>query len=595
MNANAQKKLDDAPAPQRALPWYRLLNGYQWFVLILCTLGWTFDCLDQQLFALSRSPALAELLNLSEADSHVSTYAGYATCLMLLGWATGGIIFGICGDKYGRVRTMFWSILIYAGFTGLTGLARNVPEFLILRFLTGLGVGGQFAVCVTIVAESMPQAARPYALGFLQAISAVGNVSAAFITMGIGELIKRQMLPWGWTTWRWSFMVGLFPVLLLLFIRHLQEPEAWRKAKEEQKSGGKRIGSIMELFTDAFIRRRIILGMLLATVGVIGFWGIMLFAIDLNRSVFRKNSELANQKQNVVVEQQILGKMFAEPAFAKAITDGKDSKENPNKLTPDFFMSLPLDAGTVDVGSSKIFAAMESLIKSGKEFTQDNLTAALAALKIFPVDANGSAGDAPAKAAASVIKWAPSAPKVDAKPEALVQTISAQKKEYDHIVGFWGALTSILINAGAFFGMYSFAIITVHFGRRPTFTLFFLAAMVSVLAVFLMMDTFWEVCVFVPLMGFSLASLMGGYTIYFPELFPTRLRSTSVSFCYNVGRYLAAVGPGLFGGLTAYVFTQANGFSEPLRYAGAALSPIFLLGVIIIWMLPETKDKPLPE
>jgi hypothetical protein len=89
--------------------------------------------------------------------------------------------------------------------------------------------------------------------------------------------------------------------------------------------------------------------------------------------------------------------------------------------------------------------------------------------------------------------------------------------------------------------------------------------------------------------------VFGGYAIYFPELFPTRLRSTGTSFCYNVGRFVAAVGPAALGLLTSEVFTVDRGYTEPMRYAGAVMCSVFLVGLIALPFLPETKDKPLPE
>jgi hypothetical protein len=99
----------------------------------------------------------------------------------------------------------------------------------------------------------------------------------------------------------------------------------------------------------------------------------------------------------------------------------------------------------------------------------------------------------------------------------------------------------------------------------------------------------------IPLMGFCQLSLFGGYAVYFPELFPTRLRSTGTSFCYNVGRFLAASGPFTLGYLTSQVFSQARGYDEPMRYAGVAMCSIFLLGLAALPFAPETKGQPLPE
>ena len=114
----------------------------------------------------------------------------------------------------------------------------------------------------------------------------------------------------------------------------------------------------------------------------------------------------------------------------------------------------------------------------------------------------------------------------------------------------------------------------------------------STSAAFWLLNQFWQIFVFVPLMGFCQLALFGGYAIYFPELFPTRLRSTGISFCYNVGRFVAASGPFALGFLTSSVFA---GYPEPMRYAGVAMCGVFLLGLLALPFAPETKGQPLPE
>ena len=105
-------------------------------------------------------------------------------------------------------------------------------------------------------------------------------------------------------------------------------------------------------------------------------------------------------------------------------------------------------------------------------------------------------------------------------------------------------------------------------------------------------DIFWMM----PLMGFCQLAIFGGYAIYLPELFPTRLRSTGTSFCYNVGRFVAAVGPVALGLLTQRVFTQANGFgNQGMRWAGITMCSVYVLGLLALPFLPETKGQPLPE
>src|SRR6478752_6192869 len=178
--SNAEKPLMagrvPAPAPElENVAWWRLLNRYQWFVLGVAALGWLFDCYDQQIFTMSRSITMSELLPGTDTLTQIK-YGGWATCIFILGWATGGLIFGTLGDKWGRAKTMALTILVYAACTGLSGLATTWGYFAAFRFLTGAGVGGEFAVGAALVAEVMPTRARPHALGMLQALSAIGNI-----------------------------------------------------------------------------------------------------------------------------------------------------------------------------------------------------------------------------------------------------------------------------------------------------------------------------------------------------------------------------------------------------------------------------------
>jgi MFS family permease len=438
------------------------LNRYHWFVLIVAALGWLFDCLDQQLFNLARVPAMRDLLpraaDGSVDPSAVARYGGYATSIFLLGWATGGLTFGILGDRIGRARTMLWTILIYSLCTGLSALSTGFWDFAFYRFITGLGVGGEFAVGVALVAEVMPDRARPYAIGLLQALSAVGNVSAAAIGIGLGHLEESGAVG---SAWRWMFIVGAAPALLALLVRRkLKEPEKWKTAVATH--GKSAMGSYGQLFGNPIWRKRALIGFLLAFSGVVGLWGIGFFVIDLIRSVLRKTFEL----------QGLTGQAL-----------------------------------------------------------------------------NGR-------------------------------------------VTLWAGIASMMLNFGAFFGIYGFGSLSQRIGRRPTFAISFIAGMLSTAWVFWFLKDFTDIFWMVPIMGFCLLSLFGGYAIYFPELFPTTLRSTGTSFCYNVGRFVAALGPTLLGYLTGTVFADK---AEPMRYAGISMCAVFLIGLFVLPFAPETKGEPLPE
>ena len=147
------------PAPDLTVqtgPWWTGMTRYHWFVLTVAALGWLFDCLDQQLFILSRPAAMKELLShITDGDTlrnAVTFYGDIATSVFIAGWATGGLIFGMLGDRIGRAKTMLLTILIYSLCTGLSALSVTVYDFAFYRFLTGLGVGGEFAVGVALVA-----------------------------------------------------------------------------------------------------------------------------------------------------------------------------------------------------------------------------------------------------------------------------------------------------------------------------------------------------------------------------------------------------------------------------------------------------------
>jgi MFS family permease len=439
--------------------WYRELTGYHWFVLAVASMGWMFDTMAQQLFNIARKPAIKELLGAGAGNGMVDQQAAWATAIFMIGWASGGVLFGVLGDRIGRVKTMTITILTYTVFTGLSVFATGIFDFNVYRFLCGLGVGGQFAVGVALVAEIVPATARPYALGFVQATSAVGNMIAAMAGILIGQLEASGALIGGWAAWRWEFLAGALPApLAFVVFAKLKEPEQWLKARHEKK----KLGSYAELLGDPRWRRNAIVGFLLAFAGVVGLWGIGFFSYDLFRPV-------------------------------------------------------------------------------------------------------------------------------------LVNTFSAQGlagKALDGKVTTWIGLTSLFQNLGAFFGVYAFTYLTHYTGRRKAFAISFIAAMLITAYTFWnlreLSDIFWMI----PLMGFAQLSLFGGYSIYLAELFPTRLRSTGTSFCYNVGRFAAAAGPFTLGYLTKDVFAA---HAEPMRYAGVAMSLVFLIGLAALPFAPETKGQPLPE
>ncbi len=130
--------------------------------------------MDQQFFNLARDAAMEQLLG---DKAKAREFAPYTTSVFLLGWAAGGLFFGSLGDRFGRARILTLSVLIYSVCTGLSALSTGFVDFCVYRFLTGLGVGGVFG----LVADTVPERARAPALGLLQSLSGVGNISAGLI------------------------------------------------------------------------------------------------------------------------------------------------------------------------------------------------------------------------------------------------------------------------------------------------------------------------------------------------------------------------------------------------------------------------------
>src|SRR5262245_63905481 len=161
------------PAAARDSQSTRVFEGvtpYHWLVVIIASAGWLFDCMDQRLFILGRESALRELM--PGDPTLIRTHIGYATTSMILGWATGGIIFGMMSDKIGRVKTMVATLLVYSVFTGLSGLATTWVDFTFYRFLAGIGIGGMFGAATTLVAESVDDGLLVIALGLVLVLSA---------------------------------------------------------------------------------------------------------------------------------------------------------------------------------------------------------------------------------------------------------------------------------------------------------------------------------------------------------------------------------------------------------------------------------------
>lgn len=182
--------------------------------------GWTFDFYDLVLFSFLLVP-IGHELKLSATEE--ATLLGMA----LGGSGLGGIIFGYLSDRFGRRHVMTWTILLYSVGTGLTGFATGFWSILGFRLLTGLGVGGEWAVGHALLAESTPRAMRGRASALLQAGEPIGVGLAACMGFLVAPLIG----------WRAVFFVSAASAAIAFIVRtHLPESRLWESQREERLS-----------------------------------------------------------------------------------------------------------------------------------------------------------------------------------------------------------------------------------------------------------------------------------------------------------------------------------------------------------------------
>ncbi|MBE7501246.1 MAG: MFS transporter [Verrucomicrobiales bacterium] len=234
------------------------LTKAQWMVLVAAFLGWLFDGFEIGLFPVVARPALASLIP-GATDAIIGPWMAHVTAAFLLGAASGGVLFGWLGDRIGRVRALSLSILTYSLFTGLGALAQVPWHLSVLRFVAALGMGGEWALGVALVMECWPERFRPLLAG---AIGAAANIG--FLLTGL----LARVWPVTTDSWRWMFLVGAVPALLVFFIRlFVPESPRWR---ESVRAG--QAHPLREVFSPA-VRGRTLVAILLASVALIGTWG----------------------------------------------------------------------------------------------------------------------------------------------------------------------------------------------------------------------------------------------------------------------------------------------------------------------------------
>lgn len=252
---------------------------------IAAWLGWGFDGLDSFIYALVAVPFVAELMQRKAGEPTVAVHAGLIQAVFLVGWAIGGAVFGRVGDRLGRSRTLTLTILIYALFTGASFLAHTWWHLLIFRFISALGIGGEWAAGSALVSETLPPRYKHLSGAVLQSAYVSGMIVAA-LTVGAFAAYSP----------RYVFLVGMVPALITLWIRRaVPEPVEWQDERETHDVPHPR-----KLFHAPVLATTLSM-MALTTIALTTIWAVLFFASQVLRAVPEVKA-MSHTGQNLVIQ-----------------------------------------------------------------------------------------------------------------------------------------------------------------------------------------------------------------------------------------------------------------------------------------------------
>jgi SHS family sialic acid transporter-like MFS transporter len=464
----------------------------KWLALTAALLGWMFDGAEMGLFSMVGRVAIKDLMTesggLPPAEDVIGFYFGVITALFLVGAATGGVLFGWLGDRLGRVRAMSLSVITYAVFTGLCGVATTPLQIAILRFIASLGMGGEWALGVSLVMEVWPNKSRALMAGLIGAAANVGylmvGVIGIFLVAMLGsfeQLLSGMGLPEATVKsliankgWRLMMLLGTTPALLTFFFR-LFVPESKKWEREEGKG------------TTANWATQDLFGVVIGALGpafIIAIWAY-------DPPGWSPSSKLAAR-----VVGSLLGIVVAAFGYIYPVRRFLHRIAAQNPAITD---------------------------QSGKIIRRMLLAAALSGVALM-----GTWG---------ATQWA--AAWADKMTEGLTHIKNPRE---------W---TQISLAVGAIVGTILAAFAGDWFGRRLTYCVLCILSLISGLALYQLnteYNTQFLICTFVA--GMCTASFYGWLPLYLPELFSTQIRATGQGFSFNFGRIIAAVGALHFAGLT---------------------------------------------
>jgi MFS family permease len=605
-----------------------------YLALAAALMGWMFDGFEMGVFSLVGRAAVQDLLRTTD-EAIVGLWFNVVIACFLVGAATGGVVFGWLGDRIGRVRAMTLSVLTYALFTGLCGLVGDVSiggwtfsgavQLGLLRFIASIGMGGEWSLGVALVMEVWPNRSRALMAGLIGAAANVGYLLVGVVGKGLNARIG-QLHEWLLTTslsdslvhqltshdgWRIIMLIGALPALLTFLIRmFVPESEKWEHEQQQGRTShwqsydllGVLIGALgpfLIVYVWAFAATgslehtttlRIIatlLGLVIATCGYT--YPVIRYLQRLQASSTEK---LAANAWRPTLRRMLLGAGLSgvallgtwgsiqqAPSYAARLSEEQFAHDSASKLAA----LLPLSDR--ELATEKL---AQRLFKGDrrKQLAADLESHDAATIQnaidntLMGEEAALTPGESRAIKAALE----------DAATRQEIAAVLAQASDAKEN-------TQMSLAIGAIIGTIGAALMGDWLGRRKAYCLLCLLSLLATWWFYIghtQINVSFMVAAF--LAGTFSASFYGWLPLYLPELFRTNVRATGQGFSFNFGRVLAAIGA-LQTGTMMGLFTENVHLGPVTILSGhpaacSMISLVYVVGMVMIWAAPETKELP---
>ena len=527
----------------------------QWMALVAALLGWMFDGAEMGVFSMVGRAAIQDLMGLTgpatpASEQQIGLFFSVVLAVFLVGAATGGVLFGWLGDRIGRVRAMSLSVLTYAFFTGFCGFAQTPLQLGVLRFIAALGMGGEWSLGVALVMEVWPNRSRALMAGLIGAAANAGYLLVGIIGIGLTAMLAQcEMslsnlgLPESTVKmlvsnkgWRLMMMLGTLPAALTFFFR-IFVPESGKWEREKGRGG-----------TSHWVTSDL-LGVLIGAIGP----SLIVWVWADDRVGYQ--SRIVGTCLGLVIAT--IGYIFPVMRFLQRTYAGSTVADNQTGRTIRRMLLGACLSGVALIGT---WGSTQWSMSWAGQLTQNT----------SPI--NPATTDHATSSAGSWFQVA----------------IFKNPSEY----------TQMFTAVGAIVGTILAAMMGDWLGRRLAYCTLCLLSIASVLWFYQCHSRFNVEFLFASFwLGACTASFYGWLPLYLPELFTTNVRATGQGFSFNFGRILAAIGTLQIGSLLKLVdgYKTYAGVKGGYPIACSVVCGVYLLGMFLIWLAPETKGKPLPE